>query len=172
MSHETQVKSNEWYTPEYIFKAIDTTFDLDVASPIKRDYCFVPTQNFITQNSLDQNWIGFVWMNPPFVNQKTKYLWIEKFINHKNGIALMPDRTSAPWWQYFAKNADAILFVDGKIKFIKPDGSKGESPGNGTTLFAIGAKGIQCLKTAEINGLGIFYECNAKKSEAKKSITR
>ena len=106
-------------------------------------------------------------MNPPFGNQKEKYKWIQKFIDHKNGIALMPDRTSAPWWQYFAKNVDAILFVDGKIKFIKPDGSKGESPGNGTTLFAIGKKGIEALKNAETNGLGIYYE-TARVRDGKK----
>ncbi len=112
---------------------------------------------YITKNSLEKDWFGFVWMNPPFGNQRIKLQWINMFINHGNGIALFPDRTSAPWWQYFSKNCDAVLFVGGKIKFIKPDGSKGESPGNGTTLFAIGSKGIKALKNAEKNGLDKMY---------------
>lgn len=158
MSHETIVKSNEWYTPKYVFDAMEIIFDLDVASPIDQTFINVPCGAFIDDNSLSKEWFGTVWMNPPFGNQKDKFLWIQKFISHGNGIALMPDRTSAPWWQFFAKNVDAILFIDGKIKFIKPDGSKGESPGNGTTLFAIGKKGIKGLKNAERNGLGIYYK--------------
>lgn len=159
MSYETAVKSNEWYTPQYIFDALGVMFDLDVASPVDRSFCSVPSTRFFTpdQDGLNTGWIGFVWMNPPFGNQKQKFLWIDKFISHGHGIALMPDRTSAPWWQHFARHAHAILFVDGKIKFIRPDGSKGESPGNGTTLFAIGQKGIEALEKAELNGLGKMY---------------
>ena len=84
--------------------------------------------------------------------------WIERFISHKNGIALLPDRTSSNWWQYLAENADGLLFVKGRIKFIKPDGKRGANPANGTTLFAIGEKGIEALKTADLLGLGKYYE--------------
>ncbi len=157
MSHETAVKSNEWYTPQYIFDALQTYFHMDVACPEDRTYCSVPADIFITEDSLELNWKKFIWMNPPFGNQNQKFKWIQKFIDHGNGIALMPDRTSAPWWQYFANNCDAVLFVNGKIKFIKPDGTKGESPGNGTTLFAIGSKGVEVLKNAEKNSLGKLY---------------
>lgn len=163
MSHEAIVKSNEWYTPEYIFKALEVKFQLDVASPEDRTFCSVPSSNFLTpqEDGLKTGWFGFVWMNPPFGNQKQKLEWIQKFIEHGNGIALMPDRTSASWWQFFAKNCNAVLFVDGKIKFIKPNGLKGENPGNGTTLFAIGSKAIEALKKAEKNGLGKMY-CSLK----------
>lgn len=157
MSHEAAVKSNEWYTPKYIFDALECHFDQDVATPFDLEFVNVPTYRWISEDSLDRDWWGFVWMNPPFGNQREKLLWIQKFINHGNGIALFPDRTSAPWWQHFAKSADAVLFVDGKIKFIRPDGSKGESPGNGTTLFAIGTNGVAALKNAEKNGLGKMY---------------
>lgn len=33
MSHEAAGKSDEWYTPKYIFDALNTWFDLDVAAP-------------------------------------------------------------------------------------------------------------------------------------------
>lgn len=157
MSHESVVKSNEWYTPEYIFEALGVIFDLDVASPEDRTHCSVPAGAYYTEGSLQREWYGFVWMNPPYGNQKEKYKWIKKFLSHGNGIALMPDRTSAPWWQFFSRHSDAVLFVDGKIKFIRPDGTKGESPGNGTTLFAVGSDGIQALLDAQAKGLGRYY---------------
>lgn len=156
-THESKGVSDEWYTPKYIFDALECRFDLDVSSPVDREFCHVPANNFITEDSLNKQWNGFVWMNAPFGHQKDKFNWLNKFISHANGISLTPDRTSAPWWQYTAKNTQAVLFVDGKIKFIRPNGTVGESPGNGTTLFAIGAKAIEALRKAEKNGLGKLY---------------
>lgn len=159
MSHEAPVKSNEWYTPEYIFEALGVEFNLDVASPKDRTHCSVPARRFYDKDvdGLATGWFGFVWMNPPFGHQKTKETWIRKFLSHGNGIALMPDRTSAPWWQHFSQHSDSVLFVKGKIKFIRPDGTLGESPGNGTTLFAVGSKGNEALRNAAKNGLGKYY---------------
>lgn len=157
MSHERKGKSNEWYTPLYVFEALNVSFDLDVASPEIKIHSCVPANYFYSSDGLGKQWKGFVWMNPPFGNQKNKYLWINRFINHGNGIALMPDRSSAPWWQYLAENTDAILAVKGRIKFIDNNGDKGESPSNGTTLFAIGKKSVKALRNAEENGLGKYY---------------
>lgn len=153
MSHEKAGESNEWYTPKYIFDALDTKFDLDVASP-EEGPRYVPCDKWLYELSLETEWKGFVWMNPPFGNEKTKWLWIEKFIDHRNGIALMPDRTSAEWWQYFAKHTDQIVFVSPKVKFEREDGSIGKSPSNGTCLFACGDKAVSIL-TAASNKLGI-----------------
>lgn len=154
MSHEKAGKSNEWYTPKYVFDALDVEFNMDVASPVDRRFCSVPAKEFIVEGGFDPVWNGFIWMNPPFGNQKTKFEWIQKFIDHGNGVALMPDRTSAPWWQYFNRHSDLKLFVDGKIKFINEFGELGESPSNGTTLFAIGENGSQALRNAVTNKLG------------------
>lgn len=148
--------SNEWYTPKYIFDALGVRFDLDVASPLNRQFVNTPCDDHICTNSLDKIWNGFIWMNAPFGHQKDKFNWLNKFIDHGNGIALTPDRTSAPWWQYSAQKMDAILFVNGKIKFIKPDGTLGEQPGNGTTLFAIGKMAVSALENAQLNGLGLL----------------
>lgn len=152
-SWETNGKTDEWYTPAYVFDALGVVFDLDVAHPagLKTD---VPCKNIITQESLQKQWSGFVWMNPPFGGRMGLVPWLDKFFDHGNGVALTPDRTSAPWWQSAARKADAILFVDGKIKFVKPDGTIGKSPGTGTTLFAIGAQGVKALKNAQSADLG------------------
>jgi hypothetical protein len=156
MSHETKGQSDEWYTPKYIFDALGVKFDLDVAHP-KDHKTHVPAVEFIYANSLQRDWYNFIWMNPPYGNEKEKIKWIKKFIDHGNGIALMPDRTNATWWQIFAENSDAHLFTFDKIKFERPDGSIGESPSNNSTFFAIGEKGLQALENARDNKLGLIY---------------
>lgn len=155
MSHESKGKSDEWYTPKYIFDALGCEFDLDVASPTDLTNIHVPAMQFIKSDSLDKIWRGFIWMNPPYGDRKVKEAWLAKFFNHGNGIALLPDRTSASWWQYSSQKADAVLFTSSRIQFIKPDGSLGTQPANGTTLFAVGERGVNALLNAEKNGLGI-----------------
>lgn len=154
-SWEADGKSDDWYTPRYIFDALGCAFDLDVAGPEKPTY--VPTKSVISANSLALPWSGFIWMNPPFGGRNGIVPWLDKFFEHDNGIALTPDRTSAPWWQAAARKADAMLLIDGKVKFERPDGSIGKSPSCGTTLFAAGHLGVRALVTAERAGLGTAF---------------
>lgn len=143
-AYEAAGESNEWYTPRYIFDAIGETFDLDVACPPEGPR-HVPAARWFTTNALRETWSGFVWMNPPFGHQRHKREWLGKFFQHGNGIALVPDRTSAPWFQEFGPKADAICWVAPKIKFERPDGSRGEWPGTGTALFASGRRAVDAL---------------------------
>ena len=151
--------SDEWYTPAYIFEALGVRFDLDVSAPTGGGP-FVPSDRHITpeQCGLASPWNGFVWMNPPFGGRNGLVPWLQKFFRHGNGIALTPDRTSAPWWQDANQKADATLFIAGKVKFIRPDGSVGRSPGTGTTLFAAGDRAERCLLRAQHAGLGIVMQ--------------
>lgn len=132
-------ENSEWYTPKYIFDALGIHFDLDVAAPIGGPR-HVPTKKWLTQtqNGLVSPWHGLVWMNPPFGHMRHKKSWLQRFFAHDNGIALMPDRTSAPWFQEFAPLADVICWVSPKIKFERPDGTHGKSPGEGTVLLGAG----------------------------------
>lgn len=155
MSHwEAAGQSDEWYTPRYVFEALGCVFDMDVAGSYIRP---VPAFVTITENSLSSQWEGFIWMNAPFGGRNSLSPWLDRFFDHGNGIALTPDRTSAPWWQEAARRTEAILFVSGKIKFIRSDGTTGDSPSTGTTLFAVGQKGTEALGRASRRGLGAFY---------------
>lgn len=148
--------TSEWYTPAYVFEAMGAEFDQDVASPGHYVTPWIPARRFITEDSLELPWRDFIWMNPPFGGRNGLVPWLEKFIAHENGVALVPDRTSAPWWQVAAPKMAALLFVAPKIKFIGADGKPGRSPAQGTTLMAIGSKGVEALRSAGRRGLGVL----------------
>lgn len=150
--------SEERYTPKYIFDKLGCRFDMDVAAPVDRTHVYTPTDVFITEDSLSKQWEGFVWMNPPYGHNRNKRKWMNKLAEHGSGIALMPDRTSAPWYQEAVKKATAVLLVDGKIKFTNPDGTKDNQPANGSTLFAYGAQGVAALLIGEMHGLGVVLK--------------
>lgn len=146
--HEQAVgKSDEWYTPPYIFEAMGCRFDMDVASPGASAVPWVPAETHLTKQEPGE-WSGFIWMNPPFGGRNGLAPWLDKFAEHAWGICLVPDRTSAPWWQTFVPRCDLILFVSPKIKFISGDGTPNSSPAQGTCLCGIGTLAKQALYRA------------------------
>lgn len=161
MGHwEDSGKSDEWYTPKYIFDALGCRFDTDAASPKDFSLTHVPANNFIFEDSLNKEWVGFTWLNPPFGKRNSKNLWLNKMHEHGNGLVLTPDRTSAPWFQEALKKSDACLFVDGKVQFIAGHGnvSNVKQPSTGTCIFAYGWKGMEVLLNAQENKLGVCLE--------------
>jgi DNA N-6-adenine-methyltransferase (Dam) len=147
---EAPGKSDEWLTPPYIFAALGCKFDMDVAAPAGGGSC-VPAAHFLTEKS-NCAWNGFIWMNPPFGGRNSLSPWMNKFFAHGNGIALTPDRTSAPWFQEAWPRAHAILFTR-KIRFLRLDGTEGKAPSNGTALWAAGEAATEILRQSS---LGIF----------------
>lgn len=145
-------QSDEWYTPKYIFDALGCRFDMDVAAPMCGPR-HVPTLRWLWNDSLNCDWDGFVWMNPPYGARNGLGAWLDRFMDHGNGIALVPDRTSAPWFQAYAPMATSLLFVGRKIKFERPDGSLGKSPGCGSALLGVGEQADTALSRAADIGL-------------------
>ncbi len=161
-AYEAAGETDEWYTPRDMFNQLGVRFDLDVASPPGGPHA-VPCASWYAEydNGLIRPWWGFVWMNPPFGHQSTKRRWLKKFFDHGEGIALLPDRTSAPWWQEAAPRASCVLLTARKWKFVRPDGSIGGSPGTGTTLFAAGDRARGVLLRA--SSLGLSFQPNMDK---------
>ena len=148
--------SDQWYTPKYVFDAMgNPRFDMDVSAP-KLIPAYINARRWLWENSLETEWEGFIWMNAPYGGRNGLEPWLDQFSAHGNGIALVPDRTSAPWFQKIARKADRMLFVTPKIKFLRPNGELGKQPGNGTALLAIGERGTHCLEIAQLKGLGFL----------------
>jgi hypothetical protein len=149
---EGPAQSDEWYTPPEIFGALGLTFDLD---PCSSGDDYVPARHRYTKadDGLSKEWIGLVWMNPPFGGRNGQVPWLERFFDHGCGIALVSARTSAAWFHDHAPQADALLFPKGKTKFLRPDGTLGPSPWSGVVLMACGEASRQALKQS---GLGLY----------------
>jgi hypothetical protein len=110
--------SDEYYTPQWIFQALNIKFDLDVSAP-KGGVPWLPADNHysIEDDGLTKDWYGKVWMNPPF-SQSTP--WVNKFIEHGNGIALVPFAKSA-WFHTLWNVAGGIVPLTSKLKFEHRD---------------------------------------------------
>ncbi|GAN83841.1 DNA N-6-adenine-methyltransferase [Novacetimonas hansenii] len=163
--HAMTGRSDEWFTPPEIFEALGETFDLDVSQPeTGREYLSVPCRRFLTMKNdgLSSAWDGFVWMNPPFGARNGVVPWLARFMRHGNGIACVYARTSAGWFHDCTPKADAMLFPRGKTKFIRPDGSRGNAPGDGIVLIGMGKRAVSALARAQKAGLGITVKIYRK----------
>ena len=147
------VQSNEWYTPPEIFTKLKVDFDLDVASP-KEKIPWLPTEFWFSKDDdgLKKEWFGFVWCNPPY--GKETGIWLEKFINYGNGIALVNARTDTRWFHNYATRADILCFVKGRISFYKPHAVnkhiQGQPSSTGTLLLGCGKKAILAIERAKL----------------------
>lgn len=156
MEHENCIgESDEWYTPPFIFDALGCQFDLDPCSPGPDHW--VPAKQIYTKDDdgLSKRWRGFVFMNPPFGRRRGHVPWLQKFLDHGNGIAICRAYTSADWWHAVAIKAECMVFPRGKTKFVRPDGSIGKAPGGGVVLLGCGQLAIDALRES---GIGWFVD--------------
>jgi phage N-6-adenine-methyltransferase len=112
--------SDQHFTPKFIFEALKVEFDLDVASSKLATNVPALKHYTIEDDALSQPWYGLVWMNPPYSKPTP---WVEKFISHNNGIALLPI-TRGRWWDSLWSADTVIVPTPYNFKFERPDGVK------------------------------------------------
>jgi len=124
-------------TPEYVYKALGE-IDLDPCAGVNTNIGKVNYAIERGENGLELPWDGFVFCNPPF---SQKELWIERMKEHNNGIMLLPERGSAPWFTDLICHCCFYWVMGKKINFIG-----GTSSSNiGSCLFPFGVKAINNL---------------------------
>lgn len=92
-SPQTQLTSDDYYTPAWVFERMGIEFDVDVCAP-PSGIPWIPAARHFTMadDGLTQPWSGRVWMNPPYSKATA---WVDRFIAHANGVCLVPHAKSA-----------------------------------------------------------------------------
>lgn len=143
--------SDEWYTPKNLIDALGE-FDLDPCAPMKPLWNTAKVMFNKDDDGLSKDWFGRVWLNPPYSRPLIEN-FIKKMAEHNNGIALLYNRCDSKMFQdiIFTK-AKAMLFMRHRIRFYRPDGTVGGSPGCGSILIAFGDNNAEILKNCGIEG--------------------
>ena len=149
-------RSVEWYTPKYVFDALDLDFDLDPCSPPIHKYKTRAANHYVLpkNDGLIDQWFGKVWCNPPFGKGIDK--WVEKMYQHNNGVLLvnvsaLPNR----WFHKYFDRYTAICFIKGRINFINGIDQSNGAPAHGQMLISFGND----TKQAVLNcNLGVSWD--------------
>jgi len=140
----------EWLTPPELVRLLGE-FDLDPCTPVNPPFTHAKVNYNINDNGLKKEWFGRVYMNPPY--GKGMELWIEKLKIHKNGIALIFARTETKcFFNHIWDDADAVLFVKGRIKFYDIHGLQKGTPGAPSIFIAYGKENAMILEESKIEG--------------------
>jgi len=139
-----------WLTPPHIVDALGR-FDLDP--------CGAPGHNLAdrtyllenNENGLVEPWFGRVWLNPPYGPHAERFL--AKLAAHGNGVALIFARTET---RSFQKNvwghASGVLFLAGRLSFLKPDKTAAGTAGAPSCLVAYGSNNLAALAASGLAG--------------------
>lgn len=153
---------SEWYTPESVFIAMGAAFDLDPASPGAQIVPWIPAMMHYTkeQDGLAMPWQGFVWLNPPYGLRNGMQKWIDKLVDHDNGVILLPGYTYTHWFHDFIPLVGLVLFPLNKIQFKSPHFINTRNCTTSNVMAAIGEKGCEALRNAERAKFGkLFLPC-------------
>jgi hypothetical protein len=156
-SHQRCVgKSQVHLTPKWLIDALGP-FDLDPCAATDRPWDCAKRNYTEADDGLALPWEGMVWLNPPFDRYQVGK-WIAKLADHGNGICLVHARTEAEWFRPIWRDAQAILFMDRRIRFCREDGT--EHPANSgapPVLAAFGPRATAQLTSAKLGGALIGY---------------
>ena len=131
--------SDLWQTPPEYFAWMSHRFgpfDIDLFANQKNHLC--PAYFTIEDNAFDQDWGRVLrglparcFANPPYSAPNLprfarKALDTVRATPGSLVAGLFPASTGERWWQHFVLRASQIIFVSGRIPFLRPDGTVGK----------------------------------------------
>ena len=150
-SIDKNITTDVWLTPPALITSLGE-FDLDPCCPNnlpwKTAKKFYSLEN--GQDGLKLSWKGRIWLNPPYSNWVP---FLEKLKLHDNGISLIFARTETKgFFDHVWENADSILFLKRRVKFVKADLSSGGSSTAPSILIAYGKNNTKALEKCGLEG--------------------
>lgn len=137
---------NEWYTPQKFIEAARRVMGVIDVDPASSAFAQEKVQavrfHSESDNGLDRDWMGKVWLNPPY-SQPLISEFMEKLrVEFSEGrcieaIALTHNYTDTAWFQETARKASAVCFTRGRVKFYSADGDIA-APTQGQAFFYFG----------------------------------
>lgn len=143
--------TDTWLPPPDIISALGD-FDLDPCTPEVMPWATAVHRFTKKDDGLSKDWFGRVWLNPPYSREAIK--WLNKLADHGQGTALVFARTETEWFfNSVWKKASALLFLEGRIHFHLPDGTRAAAnAGAPSVLVAYGSLDASLLKYSGIKG--------------------
>lgn len=139
-----------WLTPPDLVKSLGS-FTLDPAAPEFAPFRHAPLWYNEKHDGLVQPWVGRVFMNPPYGGLTGKFM--KKLADHGDGIALIFARVETKWFKdQVWDRADAIMFFDKRVAFVREDGTAGSGASAPSCLVAYGENNVRALSGCSYGG--------------------
>lgn len=163
-------RTNDWITPLPIINALGR-FDLDPCQCLQQPWPCAAEGFTVIDNGPAKEWFGRVYCNPPYGDEAWPFL--DRLASHRNGIGLLFGRTETQMFRrHIWQQADAILFLAGRLTFFLPDGSKAKGNSGGpSVLVAYGGANVDALRRSGLPG-SLVQTWSVQNIPAEKGPTR
>jgi hypothetical protein len=143
-------ETTTWLTPPHVLEALGK-FDLDPCASLNRPWDTAKHHYTVEDDGLMQPWFGRVWLNPPYGKEALPFM--EKMAMHRKGVALLFARTETRMFQDVVfPYASSMLFLRGRLKFHRPDGSLASTSQSPSVLIAYGKAEMETLEFCGLPG--------------------
>ena len=126
------VDTERWQTPPEIFDPLMDRFKFDLDAAADEETKRVP--KFSNDSLGPKEWDGTrIWLNPPYGKKLEPFVRraAEEALKGKLILALIPFRCRAAWWhECVIGKAYEVQCIRKRIKFIRPDGTRGKFTGS------------------------------------------
>jgi phage N-6-adenine-methyltransferase len=138
--------NNEWYTPiKYIEAARNVMGSIDcdpASSEIANKTVRAKIYYTIDDNGLSRDWIGNVWMNPPY-SQPAIQEFATKLTNElsrdvSQACVLVNNATETKWFHTLLLKVNCICLIKGRVKFVDIHGRPTGAPLQGQVVLYFG----------------------------------
>ena len=130
LHHRTEAGTDDWRTPQEFFQKLHAEFSFFVDAAASAQNAMLPHYWTREVDGLVQDWVGVggpVWCNPPYGRDVGEWVWKAWDAARRGNtvVMLIFARTDTKWWHQYAMRASEIRFVRGRLRFEKPDGTRG-----------------------------------------------
>lgn len=141
-----------WLTPPEIIDALGP-FDLDPCCPPTMPWRTAAQMVHWPNDGLKADWTGKrVWCNPPYGRDAMPFLG-RMAVHDGGGILLIFARTDTSAWQdCIFPYAYGILFLRGRLRFHRPDGTQGATASAPSALVAYSERDFARLRESGLRG--------------------
>jgi len=143
-----------WLTPPDLLRALGP-FDLDPCTPADMPWRTAKRMLTEVDDGLATPWPkrSFVFHNPPYGAHQGA--WMKKAAEHGHGVSLVFCRMDTAWAHEHVlkhRNTAAVVFLRGRVRFHRPDGTQAGTSGAPSMLIAHGDEAAERLKRAVESG--------------------
>ena len=155
-------KSKDWYTPWYLFEHFASSMGQFALFAEPDRFCARDGSRFHEGglDALRDTDEKLIWLNPKASDIPETVETVLEKVEHDEGVRvfmLLPNRTDTAWFHRIISSSvvRAVVFVQGRVKFMAPTGLPGEAPrfGNMVVLFGSGGDGKPDFYSLPLNEL-------------------
>ncbi len=142
-----------WQTPPEIFNPLHAEFKFDLDAAADESNKKVP--RYLWDALILDEWPGTrIWLNPPYGRKLDPFVRraADEADKGKLIVALIPFRCRAAWWhEAVIGRACEVRCIRKRVKFVRPDGSRGAFTGSCDSCIVIWEGGkVDTLLTAQL----------------------